>query len=120
MALAFVARSPIERLVAFKRSRGWTQMPVYSDGSGDFTRTYVSPEDADIPGYTVFSRADGTIRHFYSGEMTGEMADPGQDSRGASELDPLWILLDTTPEGRGTDWYPKLAYPETEPASVTL
>jgi predicted dithiol-disulfide oxidoreductase (DUF899 family) len=23
---------------------------------------------------------------------------------------PLWNLLDFTPEGRGTDWYPKLSY----------
>ena len=38
------------------------------------------------------------------------MADPGQDPRGAPEMDPLWLLLDTTPEGRGTDWYPKLVY----------
>ena len=24
---------------------------------------------------------------------------------------PLWTLLDTTPEGRGADWYPSLRYP---------
>ena len=39
------------------------------------------------------------------------MADPGQDPRGSPEMDPLWLLLDTTPGGRGSDWYPKLAYP---------
>jgi predicted dithiol-disulfide oxidoreductase (DUF899 family) len=22
----------------------------------------------------------------------------------------LWTILDTTPEGRGADWYPKLEY----------
>ena len=38
------------------------------------------------------------------------MADPGQDPRGAVEMDPLWLLLDTTPSGRGTDWCPKLTY----------
>ena len=110
VALAMVARSPIERLVAAKKARGWTQLKVYSDGDGDFTRDYVSAEDADVPGYTVFTRRDGTIRHFWSGEIGGEMADPGQDPRGAPDLDPLWTLLDTTPEGRGTDWYPKLEY----------
>ena len=111
VALAFVARSPIERLAAFKKERGWTELPIYSDPSGAFTRTYVSAEDADVPGYTVFTRRDGTIRHFYSGEISGAMADPGQDPRGAPDLDPLWNLLDTTPEGRGDDWYPKLDYP---------
>jgi len=83
---------------------------MVSDSSGDYTRDYVSAEDADMPGYSVFTRKDGTIRHFWSGEMGGEMSDPGQDPRGAPDFDPLWILLDTTPGGRGTDWYPKLSY----------
>ncbi len=107
VALAMVARSPIDRLKAAKTERGWTQLKIYADTDGDFTRDYVSAEDADIPGYTVFTRRDGKIRHFYSGEMS--MADPGQDPRGAPDPDPLWTLLDTTPEGRG-NWYPKLGY----------
>lgn len=110
VALAMVARSPIERLKAAKAARGWTQLKVYADTDGDFTRDYVSAEDADMPGYTVFTRRDGTIRHSYSGEMNGSMADPGQDPRGAPDPDPLWTLLDTTPEGRGGNWYPKLEY----------
>jgi predicted dithiol-disulfide oxidoreductase (DUF899 family) len=59
-----------------------------------------------MPAHNVFMRKDGPIRHFWSGEMT----DPGQDPRGAPDLDPLWTILDTTPEGRGMDWYPKLEY----------
>jgi predicted dithiol-disulfide oxidoreductase (DUF899 family) len=110
VALATVARSPIERLVEAKRARGWTKLKVYSDTDGTFTRDYVSASDADVPAYNVFTRKDGKIRHFYAAEMTGAMADPGQDPRGAPDLDPLWTLLDTTPEGRGTDWYPKLEY----------
>ncbi len=110
VALAMVARSPIDRLKAAKAARGWTQLKIYADTDGDFTRDYVSAEDADIPGYTVFTRSDGKLRHFYSGEMSGAMADPGQDPRGAPDLDPLWTLLDTTPEGRGGNWYPKLEY----------
>ena len=101
VALAMVARSPIDRLKAAKAARGWTQLKVYADTGGDFTRDYVSAEDADMPGYTVFTRLDGKIHHFWSGEMSGSMADPGQDPRGAPDLDPLWSLLDTTPEGRG-------------------
>ena len=53
---------------------------------------------------------DGSIRHFWSGEMGPSTADPGQDPRGAPDIDPLWTILDTTPEGRGKDWYPKLSY----------
>lgn len=116
VSFVMVARSPIERLVAAKQARGWTRLKVFSDLSGEFTRDYVSAEDDDIPGYTVFTRRDGTIRHFWSGEMSGAMSDPGQDPRGAPDFDPLWILLDTTPEGRGTDWYPKLSYPPSYPS----
>lgn len=111
-AFVMMARSPIERLIEARKAQGWTRLKVYSDGSGDFTRDYVSAKDEDMPGYTVFTRKDGKIRHFWSGEMSGEMADPGQDPRGAPDPDPLWSLLDTTPEGRGTDWYPKLHYPD--------
>ena len=109
VALAMVARSPIDRLKAAKAARGWTQLKVYADTDGDFTRDYVSAEDADMPAYTVFTRRDGKLRHFYSVEMSGEMADPGEDPRSAPDPDPLWTLLDTTPEGRG-NWYPKLEY----------
>jgi predicted dithiol-disulfide oxidoreductase (DUF899 family) len=37
IALAIVARSRIERLVAFKKERGWCQLKLYSDVSGDYT-----------------------------------------------------------------------------------
>jgi len=110
VAFVMVARSPIARILEAKASRGWKNLKMFSDSSGDYTRDYVSAEDADMPGYSVFTRKDGTIRHFWSGEMGGEMSDPGQDPRGAPDFDPLWILLDTTPGGRGTDWYPKLSY----------
>jgi len=111
VSFVMTARSPIERLIEAKKARGWTKLRVYSDESGDYTRDYVSAEDADIPGYSVFTRRDGAIRHFWSGEMAGEMADPGQDPRGAPDFDPLWILFDTMPEGRGLSWYPRLSYP---------
>jgi predicted dithiol-disulfide oxidoreductase (DUF899 family) len=110
IALAVVARSPIERLVAFKNERGWRNLKVYSDTSGDYTHDYVSAEDADMPALNVFTRRGGVIRHFWSEEISTEMADPGQDPRGAPDPIPIWTLLDMTPEGRGADWYPKLDY----------
>jgi predicted dithiol-disulfide oxidoreductase (DUF899 family) len=110
VALAVVARSPIEKLVAFKKERGWRDLKLYSDTSGEFSRDYfaIAPDGSDIPGYNVFTRRDGRIHHFWSGEMGFEQADPGQDPRGAPDLQPIWTILDTVPEGRGADWYPKL------------
>jgi predicted dithiol-disulfide oxidoreductase (DUF899 family) len=110
VTIAVSARSPIERLIQYKKQRGFNNLPFISDMSGQYTRAYVNPDDADVPGFCVFTRRDGTIRHFYSGEMSAAMADPGQDPRGAPDLDPLWLMLDLTPEGRGTNWYPKLDY----------
>lgn len=118
VAFAMVARSPIERLLAFKEERGWRNLELFSDVSGEYTRDYVSAEDADVPAFNVFTRRDGTIRHFWSAEMGMETADPGQDPRGAPDLMPIWTILDATPEGRGKDWYPKLEYAEKSDAST--
>ena len=87
-------------------------MTLNNNLTGKYSRDYHSmlPDGSEIPAFNVFSRRDGTIRHFWSGEMTGDAADPGQDPRGAPDLAPLWNVLDMTPEGRGTDWYPKLDY----------
>jgi predicted dithiol-disulfide oxidoreductase (DUF899 family) len=111
VSLVMVARSPIARLVAFAEERGWKHLRLYSDMSGDYVRDFVHPEDADVPGLNVFTRRDGTIRHFWQDEM-GLTADPGEDPRGAPDLMPLWNFLDLTPEGRDPHWYPKLAYPD--------
>jgi predicted dithiol-disulfide oxidoreductase (DUF899 family) len=112
VALAVTARSPIERLVAFKKERGWRHLKLYSDPTAAFSRDFhaVTAEGGDDAGLHVFTRRDGTIRHFWSGEMDFSTADPGQDPRGAPDLMPLWTVLDTTPEGRDPHWYPKLAY----------
>jgi predicted dithiol-disulfide oxidoreductase (DUF899 family) len=112
IALAVIARSPIERLVAFKRERGWKNLKLFSDTSGDFSRDYhaLTEDGGDDAAFNVFTRRDGSIRHFWGGEMGFPTADPGQDPRGAPDLMPIWTILDSTPEGRGTDWYPKLEY----------
>ena len=107
-AFVMTARSPIGRILTYGQERGWENLRLYSDPSGDYTRDYVSAEDADMPGYNVFTRKDGTIRHFWRGEGGKETADPGQDSHDAPDMSALWTILDTTPEGRGTDWYPRL------------
>lgn len=70
----------------------------------------------DVPEFNVFTRSGDVLRHFWGGEMGPQTADPGQDPRGAADIMPLWTVLDMTPGGRGTDWYPKLEY-ETVPGA---
>jgi predicted dithiol-disulfide oxidoreductase (DUF899 family) len=109
-AFVMTARSPIERILQYGQHRGWRNLKLYSDPSGKYTRDYVNADDADMPAYNVFTRKDGTVRHFWSSEGGPETADPGQDPHDAPDMSPLWTILDTTPEGRGTDWYPSLQY----------
>ncbi len=110
-ALAVVARSPIDKLLDFKRERGWRHLPFYSDTTEEFGRDFQAwTEEGDNAAYNVFTRRDGTIRHFWGAEMGGVTADPGQDPRGAPDMTPLWNVLDTTPEGRDPHWYPKVDY----------
>ena len=58
VALAVVARSPIERLTAFKRERGWHYLPLYSDISGEFSRDYhaLTKDGGDDAAFNVFTR----------------------------------------------------------------
>ena len=111
IALAVVARSPLERLLAWKQERGWKNLHLYTDLNGNYSRDYfgVLPDGSEIPALNVFTRRDGTIRHFWSQEMIA--SDPGLDPRGAPDPARLWTVLDMTPEGRGARWYPSLEYP---------
>ena len=70
MALAVVARSPIERLVACKRERGWGNLRLYSDVNGAYSRDYfgVRPTapttraSTSSPGTTAGSAISGAAR----------------------------------------------------------
>ncbi|MDB5679874.1 DUF899 family protein [Sphingomonas bacterium] len=111
VGLAVIARSPVVRMQAFAEERGWRNLPLYSDSPEAFGRDHNAwHDDGDWPSYDVFTKdRNGTIRHFWGSELGGTQ-DPGQDPRGAPEMSPLWNVLDTTPAGRGTDWYPKIDY----------
>jgi predicted dithiol-disulfide oxidoreductase (DUF899 family) len=112
VAFAVVGRGPIGKLLAFAKERGWRYLPIVSSGGNTFNVDYAheDPDGYDVPAINVFTRKGGEMRHFWGQEMGPDTADPGQDPRGAPDLMPLWNLLDMTPAGRGTDWYPKLDY----------
>src|SRR5258708_20237975 len=92
VALAIVARSPIERLKAFKRERGWHYLPLYSDLTGEFSRDYhaLTKDGGDDAAFNVFTRrqeANGfTIRHFWAAELNRPSTYPPQDPRRAPPL----------------------------------
>lgn len=111
IAMAVIGRSPVSRQLAFARERGWRNLQFYATTSDDFAVDYrgLAPDGSEMPALDVWIKRDGKVHHFWAGEMGGT-EDPGQDPRGAPDPTPLWNILDLTPAGRGTDWYPKLEY----------
>ena len=111
-ALKILGRSPVERQRAFAKERGWADLDLLQTLGDDYARDLgvLTPEGDEYPALVVYRREGDRVRLFWAGEISGEMADPGQDPRGAVDIAPLWNILDLTPEGRAPDWYPKLSY----------
>jgi predicted dithiol-disulfide oxidoreductase (DUF899 family) len=63
----------------------------------------------DMPMLNVFKREGDVIRHFWGCELLYVPPEPGQQYRQNDLLDPLWNMLDLTPEGRGA-FEPRVKY----------
>jgi len=112
MNLEVVAKSPLERLRNFARDRGWNRLRLLSSAANNYNRDYYgeNAEGGQQPSLNLFVRRGGKIHHFWHSELVLVPSDPGQNQRHVDMIWPLWNLLDFTPEGRGTDWYPSLTY----------
>ena len=71
------------------------------------TRSAVSQRIRQLGRRT--GKFDGEIRHFWGSEMSFAPTVPNQHHRAGDLVDPLWGLLDMTPEGR-SDFFPKENY----------
>ena len=111
-ALKILGRSPVERQIAFAQERGWQNLDFVQTAGDDYAKDLglINADGTENPALVVFHREGESIRLFWSSAMKRAMADPGQDPRDAPDIAALWNILDLTPEGRGTDWYPKLEY----------
>jgi predicted dithiol-disulfide oxidoreductase (DUF899 family) len=111
-SLKILGRSPVERQIAFALERGWQHLDFVQTAGDDYANDLglLNADGTENPALAVFRRDGETVRLFWSSAMKLAMADPGQDPRDAPDIASLWNILDLTPEGRGTDWYPKLAY----------
>lgn len=112
VALKVLGRSSVERQLAFAQERGWRDLNFVQTVGDDYARDLgiLMPDGSEYPALTIFRRDGDKVRLFWASEMAREMADPGQDPRDAPDIAALWSILDLTPEGRGTDWYPRLRY----------
>jgi predicted dithiol-disulfide oxidoreductase (DUF899 family) len=110
--LAVVAKAPLPRLLTFAQERGWKRLPFLSSATNTYNRDYhaETPEGAQRPMLTVFHRDGDAIRHFWSSELFYAPTEPSQDPRHVGTIEPLWNMLDLTPEGRPQDWEEQLQY----------
>jgi predicted dithiol-disulfide oxidoreductase (DUF899 family) len=109
---AVVAKTSLDRLLAFSEERGWQRLRLLSSAGNTYNRDYLAetPEGQQRPMLTVFHRDGTTIRHFWSSELLYAPMDPGQDPRHVGTLEPNWNLLDLTREGRPVEWDEQLRY----------
>jgi predicted dithiol-disulfide oxidoreductase (DUF899 family) len=109
---AVVAKTPLPRLLAFAEERGWRHLRLLSSATNTYNRDYFAEteEGHQRPMLNVFSRDGATIRHFWGSELWFAPTDPGQDPRHVGTLEPVWNLLDLTPQGRPTVWDEQLSY----------
>ena len=120
VALKILGRSPVSRQYAFAQERGWRDIDFVQTVGDDYANDLglLTPDGSEYPALVVFRKdgdprsgsGTGEVRLFWTSQMTGDMADPGQDPRDAPDIASLWTMLDLTPGGRGEDWYPKLSY----------
>ena len=112
IAVAIIGRSPVARQLAFARERGWSNLQFFQTVGDDFARDYrgLNAEGREDPIVAMWQRRGDKVNLFWAAEGGAETADPGFDAHLAPDPTPLWTVLDWTPGGRGTNWYPKLGY----------
>jgi predicted dithiol-disulfide oxidoreductase (DUF899 family) len=108
---AVVAKAPIEHVLGFAQDRGWRRLRLLSSASNTYNIDYraESADGSQIPMLNVFHRDGDVIRHFWGSELFYASTEPGQETRHVGTLEPLWNMLDLTPEGR-PDWDEQLQY----------
>jgi predicted dithiol-disulfide oxidoreductase (DUF899 family) len=93
-AFVAIAKAPAERISAWARQRGWSQIALVSGAESTYQADYRCQGDSDDlqwPVMHVFRKQDGKIFHFWGTEST------------SNHLDTVWTywnLMDFTPEGR--------------------
>ncbi len=93
-AFVSIAKAQPERINAWAKERGWSQIDLLSGFESSFQADYKCQGDSDdmqYPVMLVFQKRDGKIFHFWSTESNTNHVDT---------VWPYWNLMDFTPEGR--------------------
>ena len=93
-AFVAIAKAPADRINAWAKERGWSQIALVSGSASAYQADYKCQGDSDdmqLPVMHVFTKRDGKIFHFWGTELS------------MNHLDTVWAywnLMDFTPEGR--------------------
>ena len=93
-AFVAIAKAPADRINAWAKQRGWSQMALVSGALSSYQADYKcqgETDDMQWPVMHVFRKQDGKILHFWGTEVTMNHVDT---------VWPYWNLMDFTPEGR--------------------
>ena len=93
-AFATIAKAQPEKINAWAKERGWSQIPLLSGFESPFQADYKCQgenDDKQLPVMHVFKKRDGGIFHFWATETMSNHVDT---------VWPYWNLMDFTPEGR--------------------
>jgi predicted dithiol-disulfide oxidoreductase (DUF899 family) len=93
-AFAGIAKAPPDKINAWAKRRGWSQIPLISGYESSFQADYKcqgESDDMQWPVMHAFRRRDGEIFHFWATETSSNHLDT---------VWPYWNLMDFTPEGR--------------------
>lgn len=93
-AFVAIAKAPVERINAWAKQRGWSQIDLVSGFKSSYQADYQCQGDSDdmqLPVMHTFTKRDGAIYHFWGTEQMSNHVDT---------VWPYWNLLDFTPEGR--------------------
>ena len=93
-AFVAIAKAQAEKINAWAKKRGWSQIPLVSGYASPFQADYKCQQDSDdmqLPVMHVFRKQDGKFFHFWATESMSNHVDT---------VWPYWNLMDFTPEGR--------------------
>jgi predicted dithiol-disulfide oxidoreductase (DUF899 family) len=93
-AFVAIAKAPADRINAWARQRGWSQIQLVSGADCAYQADYGCQGDSadmQLPVMHVFRKRDGEIFHFWGTETMSNHVDT---------VWAYWNLMDFTPEGR--------------------
>ncbi len=112
MNFVVVGKASINKIRNWALDRGWSKLRLLSSLQNTYNTDYFAQgnDESQMPAINVFRKMQDKIYHSYNTELLYAESEQDQHARHADLIWPLWNIFDLTPDGRGTDWFPKISY----------